>query len=60
MRYRWRIDQGSEVAIVDMGDAAQVPPGGAEATQAELRRVLLSGAYEDGVDSTADPDLADQ
>ncbi len=60
MRHRWGIDQGGEVAIVDLGDAALILPGGAEAARAELRRVLLSGAYEHGVDAIADPDLADQ
>ncbi len=60
LRHRWGIDQGGEVAIVDLGDAALILPGGAETARAELRRVLLSGAYEDGIDSIADPDLADR
>lgn len=60
LRHRWGIDGGGEVAIVDLGDAALILPGGAETARTELRRVLLSGAYEAGVKSINDPDLAHQ
>ncbi len=60
LRRRWGIEAGGEVAFVDLGNAALVLPGGVEAARAELRRVLLSGAYEDAVASIDDPELADQ
>ena len=60
LRHRWGIDHGGEVAIVDLGDSALILPGGVETARAELRRVLLSGAYEAGIESITDVDLADQ
>lgn len=60
LRHRWGIDAGGKVAFVDLGDAALVVPGGAEAARAELRRVLLGGAYEAALADIDDPDLADQ
>ena len=61
LRHRWGIEDGGEVAFVDLGDAALVLPGGEKAARAELRRRLLDdGAYEVGVAALADPDLADQ
>jgi bifunctional DNA-binding transcriptional regulator/antitoxin component of YhaV-PrlF toxin-antitoxin module len=61
LRHRWGIEDGGEVAFVDLGDAALVLPGGEKAARAELRRRLLDdGAYEVGVSALTDPDLADQ
>jgi bifunctional DNA-binding transcriptional regulator/antitoxin component of YhaV-PrlF toxin-antitoxin module len=61
LRHRWGIEDGGEVAFVDLGDAALVLPGGEKAARAELRRRLLDeGAYEDGVAVLSDPELADQ
>jgi len=59
LRHRWGIEQGGEVGIVDLGDAALILPGGIEAARRELRRVL-SERYEDGLAVIEDPDLADQ
>ena len=61
LRHRWGIEDGGEVAFVDLGDAALVLPGGEEAARDELRRRLLDdGAYEAGVGVLSDPDLGDQ
>jgi bifunctional DNA-binding transcriptional regulator/antitoxin component of YhaV-PrlF toxin-antitoxin module len=60
LRRRWGIEKGGEVAFVDLGAAALVLPGGSAAAQKELRRVLLGGAYEEGVAVVDEPDLADQ
>jgi bifunctional DNA-binding transcriptional regulator/antitoxin component of YhaV-PrlF toxin-antitoxin module len=60
LRHRWGIDEGGEVAFIDLGDAALVLPRGIESAQVELRRVLLGGGYERGVATIDDPDLADQ
>jgi bifunctional DNA-binding transcriptional regulator/antitoxin component of YhaV-PrlF toxin-antitoxin module len=60
LRHRWGIDDGGEVAFVDLGNAALVLPGGIASARAELRRVLLDGGYERGVAMIDDPDLADQ
>jgi bifunctional DNA-binding transcriptional regulator/antitoxin component of YhaV-PrlF toxin-antitoxin module len=60
LRHRWGIEDGGEVAFIDLGDAALVLPGGAEAARNELRRVLLGGGYEAAVDLLDDPDLVDQ
>jgi bifunctional DNA-binding transcriptional regulator/antitoxin component of YhaV-PrlF toxin-antitoxin module len=60
LRRRWGIEGGGEVAFIDLGGAALVLPGGVEAARAELRRVLLNGAYDAAVAAIDDPDLADQ
>jgi hypothetical protein len=47
LRRRWGIEDGGEVAFVDLGDAALILPGGIAEARAELRRVLFDeGAYE--------------
>ena len=60
LRQRWGIDEGGEVAFVDLGHAALLLPGGSRSALAEMRRVLEGGAYERGVELIDDPDLADQ
>ncbi|GAC1599148.1 MAG: hypothetical protein NVS3B21_25430 [Acidimicrobiales bacterium] len=59
LRHRWGIDEGGEVGIVDLGDAALIVPGGINAARNELRRVLRD-RYKAGLASIEDPDLADQ
>jgi bifunctional DNA-binding transcriptional regulator/antitoxin component of YhaV-PrlF toxin-antitoxin module len=60
LRHRWGIEDGGEVAFIDLGDVALILPGGTDAARAELRRVLLNGAYEMAVADIDDPDIADQ
>src|SRR5438477_1257367 len=60
LRRRWGIENGGEIAFVDLGGSALVLPGGTRAARKELRRVLLGGAYEAGVLALGEPDLADQ
>lgn len=60
LRRRWGIEDGGQVAFVDLGEVALVLPGGLKAARAELRRVLRSGRYEAGLAEISDPDLADQ
>lgn len=59
LRHRWGIENGGEVAFVDLGEAALVVPGGIERAKAELKRVLAE-RYEAGLAAIDDPDLADQ
>lgn len=59
LRHRWGIEQGGEVGIIDLGDAALIVPGGVQAARRELRRVLRD-RYEVGLATIDDPDLADQ
>jgi bifunctional DNA-binding transcriptional regulator/antitoxin component of YhaV-PrlF toxin-antitoxin module len=59
LRHRWGIEQGGEVGIIDLGDAALVVPGGIETARHELRRVLRD-RYEAGLAAIADADLSDQ
>ena len=58
LRHRWGIADGGDVAFIDLGDAALVLPGGIEAAKAEVRRVLATGAYAEGLAAIEDPDLA--
>jgi bifunctional DNA-binding transcriptional regulator/antitoxin component of YhaV-PrlF toxin-antitoxin module len=58
LRHRWGLMNGGEVAIVDLGDAALVLAGGLETALAEIRRVLASGAYAQGLAALDDPELA--
>ena len=61
LRHRWGIEDGGDVAFIDLGTAALIIPGGVSTAQAELRRVLIAdGGYERGLASNTDPDLADQ
>ena len=39
LRRRWGIDDGGEVGIVDLDDAALIVPGGVGRAREELRRV---------------------
>lgn len=59
LRHRWGIDDGGEVGIIDLGDAALIVPGGMDRARDELRRVLRE-RYEVGVGEIEDPDLGDQ
>ena len=59
LRHRWGIDQGGEVGIIDLGDAALIVPGGIKAARNELRRVLRD-RYGAGLAGIDDPDLTDQ
>lgn len=58
LRHRWGIADGGDVAFIDLGDAALVLPGGLEAAKAEVRRVLATGAYAEGLAALEGPDLA--
>ena len=59
LRHRWGLEQGGEVGIIDLGDAALIVPGGMKVARTELRRVLRQ-RYEAGLAGIDDPDLADQ
>jgi bifunctional DNA-binding transcriptional regulator/antitoxin component of YhaV-PrlF toxin-antitoxin module len=59
LRRRRGIEAGGEIAIVDLGEAALILPGGVDQANAELRRVLAT-RYDSGLAEIDDPDLADQ
>jgi bifunctional DNA-binding transcriptional regulator/antitoxin component of YhaV-PrlF toxin-antitoxin module len=59
LRHRWGIEDGGEIAIIDLGDAALVLPGGMARAKAELKSVLAE-RYNAGLAAIDDPDLADQ
>lgn len=59
LRHRWGIEDGGEIAFIDLGDAALVLPGGIARAQAELKNVLTE-RYDAGLAAIDDPDLADQ
>jgi hypothetical protein len=59
LRRRWGIEDGGEIAFIDLGEAALVVPGGLQSARSELRRVLRE-RYDKGVAAVDDPDLADQ
>jgi bifunctional DNA-binding transcriptional regulator/antitoxin component of YhaV-PrlF toxin-antitoxin module len=59
LRHRWGVEHGGDLAVIDLGDAVLLVPGGAETARRELRRVLRA-RYETGRAAVAEPDLADQ
>lgn len=59
LRRRWGIEDGGEVGVLDLGNAALVIPGGIESAKLELFRVLKT-TYTDGLDQLDDPELQDQ
>jgi bifunctional DNA-binding transcriptional regulator/antitoxin component of YhaV-PrlF toxin-antitoxin module len=58
LRRRWGIANGGDVAFIDLGGTALVLPGGMAAAKAEVRQVLGTGAYAEGLAVIDDPDLA--
>lgn len=59
LRHHWGIEEGGEVAFIDLGDTALVVPGGVQVARRELHRVLRE-RYSAGTTAIGDPDLADQ
>ena len=59
LRHRWAIEDGGEIAFIDLGGAALIVPGGLDAARAELHCVLTE-RYSAGMDAIEDPDLADE
>ncbi len=59
LRRRWGIEEGGEVGVLDLGNAALVIPGGIESAKLELFRVLKT-TYADGLGQLDDPELQDQ
>ncbi len=59
LRRRWGIEEGGEIGVLDLGNAALVVPGGIESAKLELFRVLKT-TYADGLDQLDDPELQDQ
>ncbi|MCU1363217.1 MAG: hypothetical protein JWM55_1045 [Acidimicrobiaceae bacterium] len=59
LRHRWGIENGGEIAFIDLGDAALVLPGGMARAKAVLKGVLTE-RYSAGLAAIGDPDLAEQ
>jgi bifunctional DNA-binding transcriptional regulator/antitoxin component of YhaV-PrlF toxin-antitoxin module len=59
LRRRWGMYEGGEIAVIDLGEAALVLPGGATRAKLELKSVLAE-RYNAGLAAIDDPDLADQ
>ena len=59
LRRKWGIEEGGEVGVLDLGNAALIIPGGVESAKLELFRVLKT-TYSDGLDQLDDPELQDQ
>lgn len=59
LRRRWGIEEGGEIAFIDLGDAALVIPGGLQSARQEVRRVLRD-RYSIGLAAIEDAELADQ
>lgn len=59
LRHHWGIEDGGEIAFIDLGDAALVLPGGIARAEAELKSVLTE-RYNVGLVAIDDPDLAEQ
>jgi bifunctional DNA-binding transcriptional regulator/antitoxin component of YhaV-PrlF toxin-antitoxin module len=59
LRHRWGIEDGGEIAFIDLGDVALVLPGGLARAKSELRDVLAE-RYDIGLSEITDPELADQ
>jgi len=59
-RHRWGLDDGGEVAYLDIGDALIIVPGGIT----QLRKTLLESISDDDWDDArsgfGDPELANQ
>ena len=58
-RRRWRLVDGGEVGIIDLGDAPMILPRAGVTARAELRQAL-DEQYEVGLAAIGETDIADQ
>ncbi|MGI9030645.1 MAG: AbrB/MazE/SpoVT family DNA-binding domain-containing protein [Ilumatobacteraceae bacterium] len=59
LRHRWGLDDGGDLGVIDLGDAALIVSGGIAPARAELRRVLAE-RYDDGLSMITNAELTDQ
>ncbi len=57
LRKRWGLEDGGELGVIDLGEAALIVPGGIDVARREVRRVI-SETYRAGLREIDDPDLA--
>ena len=59
-RHRWGLDDGGDVAYLDLGDALVLVPGGVNQLRAALLDAVSDHIWDSARRGFGDPDLADQ
>lgn len=59
-RHRWHLDDGGEVAYLDLGEAVVIVPGGVERLRKELLDAVSAEDWELARTGFGDPDLASE
>ena len=59
-RHRWHLDEGGDVAYLDLGDAVVLVPGGVAALRRRLLGTVTAADWADAASGFGDPDLADE
>ncbi|HPU39573.1 MAG TPA: AbrB/MazE/SpoVT family DNA-binding domain-containing protein [Microthrixaceae bacterium] len=59
-RHRWGLDDGGDVAYLDLGDAVVLMPSGVDALRSELLAMVTEDDWEDARAGFGDPELASQ
>ena len=59
-RHRWGLDEGGEVAYLDVGDAIVLVPGGIDRLRSALFDVVSDADWEAARAGFGDPELADE
>ena len=59
-RHRWGLDDGGDVAYLDLGDAVVLMPSGVDALRSELLAMVTEDDWEDARAGLGDPELASQ
>jgi hypothetical protein len=59
-RHRWGLDEGGDVAYLDLGHAVVLVPGGVDELRAALFDAVSDDIWQRARSGFGDPDLADQ
>lgn len=59
-RHRWGLEEGGEVAFLDVGDAIVIVPGGVNQLRAALLQAVGDDDWEHARAGFGDPDMANE
>jgi hypothetical protein len=59
-RHRWGLDDGGDVAYIDLGDAVVIVPGGVEKLRRHVLESVSEADWEHAQAGFGDPELANE
>jgi len=57
LRHRWKLTDGGEIGIIDLGNSALLVPGGTKVAMEQLKNSFNSKMYNEELSLIEDPDL---